>query len=256
MPHQAAGGLAQPGGGGAGDRGRGVGGEDAAAVPQMPHHTAGLVILAAGGAGHRAGGVAEPDGAVAFAHQDAQFLAAGGGAGDVGAGHADPGDAAGAGQMAEQPQIVIGVGGDSQVGNGVALAVENGRVGPADGRPVGVARQADVGPQFVAGAGSAGAAHPVAGVGEAAGEGVGVGVLSGVAVAIQVVADGIELRGGSDVDEAVVVGIIVADHGLALRRGAGRGVLAGSAELPGVVGRVVGPATTGPGSRPGRGRRS
>ena len=82
-------------------RGRGVGGVDVSAAGVMPHQAAGFMPVAAAVGGNGSGGVAEPDDAVAFAHQDAQFLATGRRSGDAGTGHAHPQDATGGGQMTE-----------------------------------------------------------------------------------------------------------------------------------------------------------
>ena len=127
---------------------------------------------------------------------------------------------------------VVGVHGDGAAGDGVGLAV-----------PVGVKVQ--VGYQLVARA-DGGAAHAFGQAGESGGVRDGVVPHHALAVAVQVVADGVQLGQGADFNQVVVVGVIVhrVRAGLPrdLPRHAGRivavfqqRVLRVSAEVPRVV---------------------
>ena len=170
-----------------------------------------------GVAGHLPGGVAETDDAVVLAHQNAQFLAAAAAAVNIGPDDAHPLDAAGRAQLAEQSggagSAAAAGRADGEVGYSVAVALESGGVG-GQRRPVGVARQVYIGPQFVAGAAvGGGAAHLPGGGGLAVGERRHIVGVGGVAVAVGVMADGVELGRGAEVNEAVVI-VIVVDDGL------------------------------------------
>ena len=189
-----------------------------------------------------ASGVAGCHRAVAYAYQSAICPVIGAPAPlHAGVDHAHAADNRSRVDLAEQPGM-RSVSIDGQVGDGLAVAVEDGGVG-ADRGPIGVRAgvcavhgavaigvEVQVVAQFVPAA-CRRAAH----AGDRAGEGGGVdGGVGRGAVAVQVVADGVELGEASDVDEVVVV-VVVVDQQAAV----GEHRIAGTAaEVPCVVGSV------------------
>ena len=252
-----------------GDRRRGVAGADDALV--VSHQTTHEGAAASGGygsalhvaGGHRRSGTHLPyqnAGVAQGAHSGRQ--------------HPHIPDHPAVGQVGEQSAVEAPGGDvDRQIGDGMALAVKRRGIlpRPPDRRPVGVGVgggyaaasvgvEIQVGRKLVALAGC-GAAHPRTRRRQIpAGERPGVGdIFPGGArqpVAVQVVADGVQLVQGIDVNQVVVVGVVI-HHRRPLRRGVGRGVLAGRAEVPGVVGESVAvqidvPVGVNPGVRRGR----
>ena len=179
--------------------------------------------------GNRPAGPAGRNGAPVVAHQDSGLIAAAH-RGVLDAHIADGGAAAG---VAEQA-ILLGSAADVQVGDGVPVAFENGiksfrsaEAAAVDRRPAGAAVpvgiavvgpavavgvKVQVGHQLVAGAVAGGAAHSGPAAGVAVGKSAVVHIVAGdggVAVAVIVVADGIQLRQGGNFNQAVVIGIVV-----------------------------------------------
>ena len=251
--------------GAAGGGGGGVAGDDAAAAdagdPAAAHEVSD---------GYGGGGVAGPDRARVVAGQpaaptgscdgDGAALDVAGGdfgaaanngrqsayshtAAHVGGEHSDIPDHAAGGQGVEQPG---GAGaGDGEVADGAAVAVKHRGVVAADGGPVGVVIlrphaavavgvEIQVRRQFVA-------QHPPddwipAGEGGVVGRGGGGREIRRRGpVAVQIPADGVQLRLGGDFGQAVVVGVVIGERHGALRRGVQRRVLPGGPETPDVI---------------------
>ena len=198
----------------------------------------------------------------------------GGRAGDVRVPQPHRRDDGGRARAAEQPDVPPGVAGggavDEQVVDDLALAVEGGVEGRrprADGREAGAAVVVDVARvpgavpvrgavavrvevqvvrQLVAGAAGVGTAHVRGVVGErlaVPGRVAG----GGRTVAVQIPADGVQLRQVAYVDQPVVVAVVVAVLQAELQRRVEAAVLqhrmlVGAAEVPGVVVRIRGHA--------------
>ena len=150
-------------------------------------------------------------------HQRRDFGGAAADAAHLGVRH--PQGAHRAAHSVEQGGVAGGVD-DGQVGDRPVVALEGGGVGAADGRPVGegvagvhgaaaVVVEVEIVAQFVAGAGAL-AAHAGFGAGKGGGKDESGGGAGGRdAVAVQVIADGVQLGEGSDLDQVVVVVVVV-----------------------------------------------
>ena len=196
------------------DGDRGIAGQNRAIVVAYQSARRGALL---GDRNRTASGVAGCHRAVVYAYQSAICPVIGAPAPlHVGVDHSHATDNGCGADLAEQPGI-RGVSIDGQVGDGLAVAVEHGGVSANRG-PIGVRAgvaavhgavaigvEVQVAAQFVPAARRR-AAH----AGDRAGEGRGVGGgVGGGAVAVQVVADGVELGEASDVDEVVVVVVVV-----------------------------------------------